>query len=134
MCVVCVLSRVSALTMQMGEERGGDNVKVDLGIATWQCARALARMYFDASDSEVLAEPIARYWKHGVFGGDVSANVQEDEGWKRIAKIKAIYPELDLTLRRRALRWLRFGFLLQRRGVSFSDRFLKRYGIIHGTD
>lgn len=102
-------------------------MKVDLGIATWQCARALARMYFDTSKSDVLAKPIERYWKRGVLGSDVSENVQKDEGWQRVAKIKAIYPELDLSSKRNAVRWIRFGFLLQRRGVSFSDRFLKRY-------
>lgn len=102
-------------------------MKVDLGVATWQCARALARMYFDSSNSDVLAKPIERYWKRGVLGSDVSENVQKDEGWQRIAKIKAIYPELELSLKRGAVRWIRFGFLLQRQGVSFSDRFLKRY-------
>ena len=102
-------------------------MKVDLGIAAWQCARALARMYFDAPNSDALAKPIERYWKRGVLGSDVSENVQKDKGWKRIEEIKAIYPELDLSLKRGAVRWIRFGFFLQRQGVSFSDRFLKRY-------
>ena len=122
-----ILGKASALIMQIREENGGDNVKADLGTATWQCARALARMYFDTSNSDVLAKPIERYWKHGVLGSAVSANVQKDKGWKRIEEIKAIHPELDLSLKRDAVRWIRFGFLLQRRGVSFSDRFLKRY-------
>ena len=102
-------------------------MKTDLGVATWRCARALARMYFDASDSDELVKSIERYWKRGELGSDVSANVQIDKGWKRIEKIRAIYPELDLSLKRTAVRWFRFGFMLQRRGVSFSDRFLKRY-------
>ena len=100
---------------------------VDLGVKTWQCARALARMYFDTSNYDALAKEIERYWKRGDLGSDVSANVQVDKGWKRIEKIRAIYPELDLSLKRTAVRWFRFGFMLQRRGVSFSDRFLKRY-------
>ncbi len=102
-------------------------MKDDFGVLRWQCARALARMYFDTSSSDILAKPIARYWKSGELGSDVSANVQIDKGWKRIAKIRAIYPVLDLSLKRTAVRWFRFGFMLQRRGVSFSDRFLKRY-------
>ncbi len=102
-------------------------MKVDPGVATWPCALAFARMYFDASDSDALVKSIARYWKRGELGSDVSANVQIDKGWKRIAKIRAIYPVLDLSLKRTAVRWFRFGFMLQRRGVSFSDRFLKRY-------
>ena len=100
---------------------------VDLGVKTWQCARALARMYFDTSNYDALAKEIERYWKRGDLGSDVSANVQIDKGWKRIAKIRAIYPEMDLSLKTTAVRWFRFGFMLQRRGVSFSDRFLKRY-------
>ena len=100
---------------------------VDLGVATWRCARALARMYFDTSNYDAVAKEIERYWKRGVPGSDVSAIVQKDKGWKRIEEIKAICPELDLSLKRGAIRWILFGFLLQRKGVSFSDRFLKRY-------
>ena len=102
-------------------------MKVDLGVATWRCARALARMYFDATDSDELVKSIERYWTRDVLSSDVSANGKKDEGWRRIAKIRAIYPELDLSLKRAAVRWFRFGFLLQCRGVSFSDRFLRRY-------
>ena len=100
---------------------------VDLGVKTWQCARALARMYFDTSNYDALAKEIERYWTRDVLSSDVSANGKKDEGWRRIAKIRAIYPELDLSLKRTAVRWFRFGFMLQRRGVSFSDRFLERY-------
>lgn len=102
-------------------------MKVDLGVARWPCALAFARMYFDASDSDALVKPIERYWTRDVLSSDVSANGKKDEGWRRIAKIRAIYPELDLSLTRTSVRWFRFGFMLQRRGVSFSDRFLKRY-------
>ena len=100
---------------------------VDLGVKTWQCARALARMYFDTSNYDALAKEIERYWTRDVLSSDVSAKVRKDEGWRRIKEIRAIYPELDLSLKRTAVRWFRFGFMLQRRGVSFSDRFLERY-------
>lgn len=121
------MAYIVKMTMQVREEKGGDELKDDIGVATWQCARALAHLYFDSSNSEVVAKQIEFYWKSGVFGRDVSANAQKDIGWKQIEIIKRIHSRLDLSSKRIAVRWFRFGFLLQRRGVSLSDRFLKRY-------
>ena len=99
----------------------------NIGVATWKCSRALARMYFENSDYAVIANQIEQYWKHGELDSNMSANAHKDEGWKRIEMIRKMHPELDLSQRRSAVCWFRFGFLLQSRGVSLSDRFLKNY-------
>ena len=99
----------------------------NIGVATWKCSCALARLYFEKSNYVVIADQIEQYWKHCELNSNMSANVRKDQGWKRIEMIRKMHPELDLSQRRIAVCWFRFGFLLQSRGVSLSDRFLKNY-------
>ena len=100
-----------------------------LDFRTWDCPHALARLLFEEGEIDELARLIKRFLMRGKLTTDQQFPEGSNDALKQLGRIWNGYPSLDISLRQSPILWMRFAFMLQRKGETLSDRFVRVYAL-----
>jgi len=98
----------------------------EFNLSSWTYPRALARLLFEGEKVGALSRQITNFFEKGKFDSDQFSK-ENGVALKQLLKTKEAFPGLHVSLKQPPILWVRFGFLLQQRGIGLSDRYLMRY-------